>query len=228
MSSGLPVIADADTGFGEGEMCAKTVWEYFSAGAAALHLEDQVFPKRCGHLDGKNLIPANDMAKKVEIARKASLACSNGEFVVCARTDARGVSGIEETIKRSKLYIEAGADMIFPEGLQSIEEFAHVSRELKAFKPDIFLLGNMTEFGKTPYISQSKFREMKYDCIIYPVSTLRVASKAITDFLIDLKQNGVQSEKAISNMQTRKSLYQTLKYTPGVEWIYPSSIKNEK
>jgi len=123
MSSGLPIIADADTGFGEGEMCAKTVSDFFLAGASGLHLEDQVFPKRCGHLDGKALISAEDFSKKVSIAVKASEECSGGEFIICARTDARSVEGLEAVIKRSKMYIDAGADMIFPEGLNTAEEF---------------------------------------------------------------------------------------------------------
>lgn len=126
-SSNLPLIADADTGFGEGEMCAKTVWQYSKAGAAGLHLEDQQFPKRCGHLDGKSLIPVEDMVKKIEICAHTRDKVSNGDFIICARTDARGVEGIESTLKRSKAYIDAGADMIFPEGLENIQEFEYVA-----------------------------------------------------------------------------------------------------
>lgn len=157
-----------------------------------LHLEDQVFPKRCGHLDGKTLITADDMAKKVEIAAQASKECSEGEFVICARTDARGVYGIEETIKRSKLYIDAGADMIFPEGLATKEEFEYVAKELKGYgkKGGPFLLANMTEFGKTPIINVSEFEKMGYNCVIFPVSTLRITMKAVDDFLKDLKATG--------------------------------------
>ena len=139
MASNLPIIADADTGFGEGEMIHKTVWEYFLSGASGLHIEDQVFPKRCGHLDGKTLISREDMVKKIQIASKASLECSGGEFIICARTDARGVIGIEETIERSKLYVEAGADMIFPEGLSTAEEFAQVADALKDVGPNVSL-----------------------------------------------------------------------------------------
>jgi len=155
LSSGLPVLADADTGFGEAEMLAKAVWEYHMAGASGFHIEDQVFPKRCGHLDGKELIPIDDMKKKVSVAAQASLQCSNGEFVICARTDARGVTGIEDTIKRAKAYIDAGADMIFPEGLMTREEFELVAKELKGYgsKEGPLLLANMTEFGKTPLIN---------------------------------------------------------------------------
>lgn len=194
--SNLPILADADTGFGEGEMVHKTVWEYFLHGASGLHLEDQVFPKRCGHLDGKSLISAADMCTKVSIAAEASKRCSNGDFVVCARTDAAGVYGIDETISRSKLYINAGADMIFPEGLHSVEEFERVARELKGYgkKGGPFLLANMTEFGKSPYISAEDYKKMGYHCIIYPVSTFRIANKAIDTFLKDLKEKGHQKD----------------------------------
>jgi methylisocitrate lyase len=196
MVSNLPILADADTGFGEGEMVHKTVWEYFLHGASGLHIEDQVFPKRCGHLDGKELISASDMAKKVAIAAAASHQCSNGEFVICARTDAAGVSGLDETIKRSKLYVDAGADMIFPEGLTSEQDFASVAKELKGYgkKGGPFLLANMTEFGKTPYMTAEKFKSLGYHCIIYPVSTLRIANRAIDGFLKDLKAKGHQKD----------------------------------
>jgi len=229
LSSGLPVLADADTGFGEGEMCARTVWEYYMAGASGLHIEDQVFPKRCGHLDGKELVSVQDFAKKVEIAAKASLECSQGEFIICARTDARGVYGIDETIKRAKTYIDAGADMIFPEGLISAEEFAFVAKELKGYgkKGGPFLLANMTEFGKTPYISLKEFEKMGYNLVIYPVSTQRIAMKAIDSFLKNLKEFGT-AEQDEKNMQTRKELYDLLGYTPGKEWYYPNKSVDKK
>jgi len=161
---------------------------------SGLHIEDQVFPKRCGHLDGKALIPAEDMVKKVEIAVKAALECSDGEFIICARTDAAGFEGVQETIRRSKMYIDAGADMIFPEGLQSREDFELVAKELRGYgkKGGPFLLANMTEYGKTPYISLEEFSKMGYHCVIYPVSTLRIAMKAVDLFLKDLKTLGTQ------------------------------------
>lgn len=201
MSSGLPIIADADTGFGETEMVRKTVWEYYLHGASGLHLEDQVFPKRCGHLDGKTLISAEDMANKIRFAAEASLECSGGEFIICARTDAAGVVGVDETIRRAKLYIDAGADMIFPEGLRTNEEFERVATELNGYGPKggPFLLANMTEFGKTPYITLEEFKAMGYHCVIYPVSTFRIANKAITDFLVDLKAKGTQKDQ-LDNM----------------------------
>jgi methylisocitrate lyase len=178
-SSGLPIIADADTGFGEGEMCAKTVWQYNKAGAAGLHMEDQQFPKRCGHLDGKSLIPMDDMVRKIQISAQTRDECSNGDFIICARTDARGVEGIESTVKRSIAYINAGADMIFPEGLENLEEFEYVAKQLRAHKSDVYLLANMTEFGKTPLINFNEFERIGYSCVIYPVSTLRVAMGAV-------------------------------------------------
>ena len=226
MASRLPIIADADTGFGEGEMCAKTVWSYNRAGAAGLHMEDQVFPKRCGHLDGKTLIGVGDMQKKVEVCAQARDECSNGDFIVCARTDAKGVEGLQATIDRSKAYIDAGADMIFPEGLHTLQEFEEVSNELRKHKSDVFLLANMTEFGKTPIINLQDFEKAGYSCVIYPVTTLRVAALAVNHFLKDLKENGDQTG-SLENMLTRKELYGLLNYKPGVEWIYPNSKKSE-
>lgn len=224
-SSNLPIIADADTGFGEGEMCAKTVWEYHKAGAAGLHLEDQVFPKRCGHLDGKNLISLEDMNKKIKISAQARDECSNGEFIICARTDAKGVEGFDSALNRAVNYVSSGADMIFPEGLTSIEEFEKFASLLRKEHPNVFLLANMTEFGKTPYIPFDTFKSIGYNCVIYPVSTLRIAMKAVDIFLDELSKNGTV-ESSLDKMLTRKELYSLLNYTPGKEWIYPS-VKEE-
>lgn len=225
-SSGLPIIADADTGFGEGEMLARTVWEYNKAGAAGLHIEDQVFPKRCGHLSGKSLVPTEDFVNKVRIAAEARDDCSAGDFIICARTDARGVDGIESTIERSKKYIDAGADMIFPEGLTSKEEFEQVSKELKDYSPKTYLLANMTEFGKTPIIDFKDFEEIGYNLVIYPVSTLRIAMKAVDKFLSQLKEDGNVSN-SLDNMQTRDELYDLVNYKPGEEWIFPNPKKKD-
>ena len=136
------------------------------------------------------------MSKKIEIAVDAAKKCSDGEFVICARTDARGVLGIEETIRRSKAYIDAGADMIFPEGLSSKEEFVRVAKELKGYggKGGPFLLANMTEFGKTPIISLKEFKDWGYNCVIYPVSTQRIAMKSIDIFLKNLLEKGSVEE----------------------------------
>ena len=159
-ASGLPVIADADTGFGESEMVRKTVHEYHRAGATGLHIEDQVFPKRCGHLDGKTLVPVDHFVEKIRAAREASQACSGGAFVVCARTDARGVDGMDAAIERAKAYVDAGADMIFPEGIatprKSSAPFSRGARAAtdRATSPRAAgpsCSANMTEFGKTPH-----------------------------------------------------------------------------
>ena len=163
---------------------------------------------------------------KIRVAVKASKEVSEGQFIVCARTDARGVHGIEETVKRAKLYIDAGADMIFPEGLTSLEEFRLVSSELRKHNKDILLLANMTEFGKTPYINVVDFKAVGYNCVIYPVSTLRIASRAIDDFLTELKDTGSQ-ETELGNMQTRKELYSSLQYEPGKEWFFPTPINKD-
>lgn len=221
LGSGLPVIADADTGFGEAEMVTRAVHEYSRAGAAGFHIEDQVFPKRCGHLDGKKLIPIDHFAEKVSAAAAARDALGNG-FIVCARTDAAGVDGIDATIQRSKAYLDAGADMIFPEGLHSEADFARVANEVRSYKADAFLLANMTEFGKTPIINLSRFAEMGYSCVIWPVTTLRAAMGETARILADLKRDG-EVTAFLDRVQTRQELYAALGYTPGQEWSYGST-----
>jgi methylisocitrate lyase len=222
-ASGLPIIADADTGFGESEMVRRTVIEYSRAGAAGLHIEDQVFPKRCGHLDGKKLIPLDHSVEKVRAAAAAAKQLNNG-FIICARTDARGVEGFDAAVSRAKAYLEAGADMIFPEGLTTEEEFAKFSSSLRHSVTSslrFYLLANMTEFGKTPIIPAAKFGQMAYQCVIYPVSMLRVAMGAVTRALATLKREG-SVQPLLAEMQTREQLYKTIGYTPGVEWEFPA------
>ncbi len=221
-SSGLPVIADADTGFGEGEMLSRTVIEYDRAGAAGFHIEDQVFPKRCGHLDGKTLLPADDFAKKVTIARAASDAHTNGSFIVCARTDAAGVTGIDDAIDRAKRYIDAGAHMIFPEGLHSEAEFERFAKAINAHNGRTYLLANMTEFGKTPIIPLKRFEQLGYHCVIWPVSTLRSAMGEVQRLLANIKCDGTVTA-SLDNMLDRKNLYRLLGYTPGEEWQFPGT-----
>ena len=216
--SGLPVIADADTGFGEEEMVRRTVIEYNHAGAAGLHLEDQVFPKRCGHLDGKSLVPVEQAVSKIQWAAKASKDCSDGQFIICARTDAKGVEGFDAAVERAKAYVDAGATMIFPEGLTSVQEFQDFADEMNVLgdrRP--YLLANMTEFGKTPMITLEEFGNMGYSLVIYPVSTLRIAMGAVTKALTELKAQGTL-EGQLGNMQTRKELYELIDYTPGKPW----------
>lgn len=227
VGSGLPVIADADTGFGESEMVTRTVIEYERAGAAGLHIEDQVFPKRCGHLDGKALVPIDHMVEKVRSAADARDACSRGGFVICARTDARGVDGFDAAVMRSRAYIEAGADMIFPEGLASEDEFAKFAKEVgikhraSGGGPRAYLLANMTEFGKTPIIPLSRFAELGYNAVIWPVTTLRAAMGEVSRILGDLKRDG-HVNAFLDRVQNRKDLYGLLGYEPGKEWRYPT------
>ena len=223
-ASGLPVLADADTGFGEAEMVARTVHEYARAGASGFHIEDQVFPKRCGHLDGKTLVPIDHFQEKVAWARTASDDATGGAFVVCARTDGAGVNGLDDAIERAKAYLDAGADMIFPEGLRSEEDFGRVAQELKAHKAEALLLANMTEFGKTPIINVERFGALGYDVVIWPVSTLRSAMGGVGRLLETFKQTGEVTD-ALDGMLDREGLYRLLKYTPGEAWTYPSSTR---
>ncbi len=251
-ASGLPVLADADTGFGEAEMVRRTVIEYARAGAAGLHVEDQEFPKRCGHLDGKRLVTMDHMCEKVKWAVKAAGEVPRYQGVkvsrdaatpdtsaprrldtllICARTDARGVEGFDAAVDRAKAYIAAGADMIFPEGLQSEDEFAKFAQSMgrpasgrsprgaTASAPP-YLLANMTEFGKTPMIPLLRFAAMGYSCVIYPVSLLRVAMGAVTRTLEQLRRDG-SAEGFVGEMQTRQNLYDLIGYTPGTPWEHP-------
>lgn len=218
-ATGLPLIADADTGFGEAEMVRRTVIEYANAGAAGLHLEDQQFPKRCGHLEGKALVSVDHMAEKVQWASAAARDVPGG-MIVCARTDARGVEGFPAAVQRAKAYVEAGAEMIFPEGLASEDEFARFAGELRsAVSRPVFLLANMTEFGKTPIIPLARFAAMGYSCVIFPVSLLRVAMGAVTAALGELRREGSVAP-FIDKMQTRQQLYDLVDYKPGTPWAF--------
>lgn len=212
-ASQLPVIVDADTGYGEVECVIRTTIEYERAGAAGMHIEDQVFPKRCGHLDGKELVAAQEMADKVAAAAQHRL---SREFLIIARTDARSVTGMKDAIARANLYREAGADMIFPEGLEAENEFADFAKQ----SPGL-LLANMTEFGKTPDIPASRFAELGYQLVIYPLSMMRLAMGHITQALATLKEQGTVRE-LLPQMQTRKELYELLGYQPGKQWNYPT------
>ena len=211
-ASGLPVVADADTGYGEVECAVRTTIEYERAGAAALHVEDQVFPKRCGHLDGKELVPAEEFAEKVAAMAAARL---SDDFMIIARTDARHVTGMADAIDRANRYREAGASAIFPEGLQSEDEFA----EFAAGSPGL-LLANMTEFGKTPIIPVARFGELGYRMVIHPLSMMRLAMGEVARGLASLKETG-SVESTLDRMQTRKELYDLLGYEPGREWHFP-------
>ncbi len=210
-ASKLPVIVDADTGYGEIENISRTVKEYESNGAAGLHIEDQEFPKRCGHLDGKTLIPQSAMVEKIEFAVKNK---QNKDFLLIARTDARGTDSLDKAIERGCAYREAGADMIFPEGLRSEDEFEIFSKGCPGL-----LLANMTEFGKTPHISAKQFESIGYNLVIYPVTMQRVAMGAITNCLTQLHDTGY-AEGFESQMQSRQELYDLLDYVPGEAWKF--------
>jgi methylisocitrate lyase len=207
----IPVVVDADTGYGEVECVIRTVVEYERAGAAGMHIEDQVFPKRCGHLDGKTLIPVDDMVEKVRAACKHR---PHPDFLIIARTDAASVTGVDEAIARAIAYRDAGADMIFPEGLRTEEDFARFATE----SPGL-LLANMTEFGQTPDISASRFADLGYDLVIYPLSMMRLAMGHVARGLKSLREHGTVRH-VLDEMQTRAELYELLDYTPGEQWNF--------
>ena len=213
-ASGLPVIVDADTGYGEVECVVRTTVAYERAGAAAMHIEDQVFPKRCGHLDGKTLVSIDHMVEKIDAAVQHR---ASDDFVVIARTDARSTSGMAEAVERANRYREAGADVIFPEGLESEAEFGQFARE----SPGL-LLANMTEFGKTPYITAQRFGELGYELVIFPLSMMRLAMGHVARGLAVLRDTG-SVESLLDEMQSRKALYELLDYTPGKQWNYPGT-----
>lgn len=199
-STGLPLLVDGDTGYGEVLNVMHMVRTFEDAGAGAVHLEDQVLPKKCGHLNGKNLVPALDMAAKVAAAKKASR-----DIVIMARTDAAGVEGFDAAVDRAKMYVDAGADCIFPEALNTREMFEKFARAM----PGVPLLANMTEFGKTPFYTAAEFEQMGYKMVIWPVSSLRAANKAVADLYAAIKRDG-GTQKAVENMQTRQELYDVI------------------
>ncbi|MDF2603794.1 methylisocitrate lyase [Sphingomonas sp.] len=199
-SSGLPLLVDGDTGYGEALNVMHMVRTFEDAGAGAVHLEDQILPKKCGHLNGKNLVSAMDMATKVAAAKKAAR-----DIVIVARTDAAGVEGFDAAVERAKLYVEAGADAIFPEALNTREMFEKFAKAL----PNVPLLANMTEFGKTPFYTAKEFEEMGYKMVIWPVSSLRVANKAQAELYASIKEHG-GAHKYVDRMQTRQELYDTI------------------
>jgi methylisocitrate lyase len=203
----LPVVCDADTGFGESLNVERTVRLFEQAGVAGIHLEDQQMPKRCGHLAGKSLVEAEVMAAKI---RAAVASLRDPDFVIIARTDARGVSGFDDAVRRAELYLQCGADAIFPEALESIDEFAEFAKRVPAV-----LLANMTEFGKSPNLDAATLAAKGYRIILFPLTAFRVAMKAAEDALADLFKKGHQHD-SISKMQTRKELYERIDY-PGYE-----------
>lgn len=200
----LPSIIDADTGWGEPMNVTRTIQEFVELGLAGCHLEDQMNPKRCGHLDNKNLIPLTDMTKKIKAAINGKKLDPN--FLIIARTDARATEGLEKTIERAKAYVDAGAEMIFPEALQNEKEFEAMRKAIS-----VPLLANMTEFGKGRLYTITELTRLGYNLVIYPVTTLRLAMGAAEAGLDIINQTGSQ-EKAIPLMQTRQALYDLTNY----------------
>lgn len=198
----LPLIVDVDTGFGETVNVQRAVWEMERAGAAAIHLEDQVMPKRCGHLAGKEVVEMEAMVKKIIAAREAR----SGELVLIARTDARAVEGFDAAVERSRTYVKAGADMVFPEALENKGEFLEFAAKVR-----VPLLANMTEFGKTPYIPARKFGEMGYKVVIFPMTAFRATLKTVLDTFRELKKSGTQ-RALLKRMMTRKEIYELMNY----------------
>ena len=207
----IPAIVDADTGFGGAENVARTIRELESAGLAGCHIEDQEFPKRCGHLAGKSIVDVEEMVGKIKAAANAR---RDPDFIIIARTDARAVEGFDRAVERAGEYVAAGADAIFPEALQGHEEFRDFAKEI-----DAPLLANMTEFGKSPLLSFHDLMELGYRMVIFPMSAFRVAMKASAEFLHALKKSGTQKDW-IDEMQTRQELYELLDYDPAAEeWL---------
>jgi methylisocitrate lyase len=199
----LPTLIDADTGFGEPISAARTISSLEDGGLAGCHLEDQVNPKRCGHLDGKAVVPTEEMVKRL---RAAVSARRDPDFVVCARTDAAGIEGLDAAIERARAYADAGADLIFTEALTGPADFEKFRAAV-----DTPLLANMTEFGKSELLTTSQLTDIGYNVVIYPVTTLRLAMFAIEDGLREIDATGTQSG-LLDKMQHRKRLYELLRY----------------
>lgn len=201
-SAGLPVLVDGDTGYGEALNVMHMVRTFEEAGAGAVHLEDQLLPKKCGHLNDKKLAGADDMAAKVAAARKA-----RKNLVIIARTDAAASEGIDGAVARARRYLDAGADAIFPEALTTREMFVEFAKRM----PGVKLLANMTEFGRTPFFTAAEFQEMGYAMVIWPVSHLRVAARAMEELYAAIRKDG-GTQNTVGRMQTRAQLYETIGY----------------
>jgi methylisocitrate lyase len=201
-ASGLPLLVDGDTGYGEALNVMHMVRAFEEAGAGAVHIEDQLLPKKCGHLNDKKLADPADMAAKVHAAARA-----RHHLVVVARTDAAASEGIEGAVARARRYLEAGADAIFPEALTNAEMFRAFAKAM----PGVKLLANMTEFGRTPFFTASEFEAMGYKMVIWPVSAFRVANKAQARLYAAIRKDG-GTQNLVGEMQTRGELYETIGY----------------
>ncbi|WP_432354507.1 methylisocitrate lyase [Sporosarcina sp. A2] len=198
-ATSLPLLVDIDTGFGGVLNVARTAKEMVEANVAAVQLEDQDLPKKCGHLNGKKLVTAEEMAAKIRAIKEVA-----PTLVVIARTDALAVEGFDAAVDRLKLYVEAGADALFPEALTTEDEFRQMASQF-----DVPLLANMTEFGKTDYYTASQFEDFGYSMVIYPVTSLRAAAKAVELVCQEIFEKGTQKD-VLDNMQTRRELYETI------------------
>ena len=210
-ASAVPLLVDGDTGFGEALNVMHMVRSFEEAGAGAVQIEDQLLPKKCGHLNDKQLASPTDMAAKVNAARRASR-----DLFVLARTDAAASEGLEGAVARARIYLDAGADGIFPEALTDVEMFREVARRL----PGVKLLANMTEFGRTPALTAREFQELGYAMVIWPVSSLRVAARAQAQLYAEIRRSGTP-KAVIPQMQTRGELYDTIRY-----WDYETLDRN--
>jgi methylisocitrate lyase len=204
----IPALADADTGYGPPLSVMRTVQAFEQAGLAGLHLEDQESPKKCGHLPDKRLVSVAEMAQKIGAAVEAR---RDPDFLIVARTDARAVEGLDGAVKRARAYVDAGADAVFPEALESAEEFKAFAHALKKEGVTVPLVANMTEFGKTPYLTVKEFEALGYRLVLFPVTALRAAASAIEALLEELKSLGTQ-QRSLDKMQTRQRLYELLRY----------------
>jgi methylisocitrate lyase len=222
-SVSVPTIVDADTGYGGPAIVGEAVKVFEEAGLAGMQIEDQEPAKKCGHLPGKRLVPVAEMVSKVEAALRSK---SDRNFMIIARTDARAVEGIEGAIRRARTYVEAGADALFPEALESADEFLKFARELRGAGIRVPLVANMTEFGKTPLLSCADFASFGYQGVLFPVTALRTALRATEALLAELKLLGTQRDR-LDQMMTRQELYRLLRYPESLEsrgediWVRP-------
>ena len=199
----LPTIIDIDTGFGEAMNVSRTIETIEGLGVSGCHIEDQMNPKRCGHLDNKELVSTEEMVKKIKAAVKAR---KDNNFQIIARTDANAAEGLEKTIARAQAYVDAGADIVFPEALKDEKEFEEFRKKIK-----VYLLSNMTEFGKSKLLTKEQLENLGYNIVIYPVTTQRLALKNVEDGLKQIFEEGHQNN-VIDKMQTRKRLYELVDY----------------
>lgn len=207
-SVSIPIIVDADTGYGGPPSVAEAVRAFEGSDLAGMQIEDQATAKKCGHLSGKSLVPVDEMAAKIEAAVHAK---RDQDFVIIARTDARSVEGLDAAVQRAATYAKAGADALFPEALESADEFQTFAREIKERGVGVPLIANMTEFGKTPLLSVAEFERLGYRGVLFPVTGLRTALQAVDKLLAELKLVGSQKDW-LHRMMTRRELYSLLRY----------------